>query len=420
MIVFYRFISMNCALVRNLHGNLQNKQVTGTSGGSAMTSISATSAYSAYTSTSYSSASKSASGSNSGSTATGTAQSSYSSSATLLTLSASAQAALKGKSVEDVIAAAREAMTGLLTDVGSESPYKDGKLAIDMSGFDRRSLFAMAELGDGAFTDAEITAASQELAARFDKAMAGPMAVFEVTGNIQKLYAAALTYLEGASDEEKATDTWIAQHSAVQQALTQISENNTAWPEVENDPVVDYIRRTETGDIAEEQAFSTVASNARRALDQQIADAKAQGKELVFSSYRKSGIQADFSEFSSRALSAISLNEGDAFSDAEIHAAQQELDSRARKVLLSCFEDANSSSDPTALSLNVISAFNSLSSEERSAVGWNDTFFQAAVTNYQSASVLAGMLTSSGGGSVTSGLLGGSGSSSSTWAGLLG
>ena len=140
--------------------------------------------------------------------------------------------------------------------------------------------------------------------------------------------------------------------------------------------------------------FATVAEDARAALDQQIADAKAQGKNLLFSKYRSNGIHADFSDFSSRSLSAITLNEGDQFSAEEIRAAKTELDSRSRTVLLSCINSANKSGSPTALAENIISAYGSLSDEERSAVGWGEDFYSAALANYKSASYIANMFAS--------------------------
>ncbi len=358
-----------------------------------MTSIGAISSYSSYSAnsstSSYSAAASSAAAKSSSSSGTN------SSSATNVTLSASAHAALSTKSFLEVISEARESLTGLIEDAGTDGPYKDGKLAIDLSGFDRRSLWAIAGNSDGTFSDDEIKAAGAELTGRFDAAMAGPFAVYKVTGNITKLYEAARTWFEDASAEEKTSTTWKTQSAAIEEALGQLANTSSSWPDVENDPVTDYISRVASGDVGSAQDFASLADSARTALDQQIAAAAAQGKSLNFSKYQKSGIKVDFSDFSSRALSAITLNQGDQFSTEEISAAREEISSRGRQVLMSCISSANSSSSPTAMAENIISAYSSLSAEELEAVGWNDTLYQAALANYKSASYIASMLDSS-------------------------
>ena len=364
-----------------------------------MSAVSATNAYSPYTNYAYSSRTSTGTGAGTSNSAKSTTDSS---SATNVTLSPSAKAALAAKSFADVIAETRTTLLEMLDKVDSDSPYnKDGELVIDLGGFDRRELYAIASNTDGTFTDDEITAAAEELTARFDKAMAGPAAVYNVTGNITRLYNEALEYLEEASPEEQKSPKWIEKHNAVTQVLSELKVSPTTWPEVKNDPVVDYLARVTAGTAGTERDFPTVADDARAALDQQIADAEAQGESLLFSKYRKNGIRADFSDFSSRALSAIALNEGEQFSTEEIRAANDELQNRSRQVLLSCISDANSSSDPTALAQNIISAYGSLSNEERQAVGWGEEFYAAAMANYKSSSYLANMLAnnSSGGSS---------------------
>lgn len=366
-----------------------------------MSAVSATNAYSPYTNYTYSNRTSTGNGSGTSNNANSTTESS---SATNVTLSPSAKAALAAKSFDEVIAETRATLLEMLDAADTDSPYnKDGELVIDLSGFDRRELYAIASNTDGTFTDDEITAAAEELTARFDKAMAGPVAVYNVTGNITRLYNEALEYLEAASPEEQKSPKWIEKHNAVTQALSELKASPTVWPEVENDPVVDYLARVTEGTAGTERDFPTVADDARAALDQQIADAEAQGETLLFSKYRKNGIRVDFSDFSSRALSAIALNEGEQFSTEEIHAAKDELSNRSRMVLLSCISDANSSSDPTALAQNIISAYGTLSSEERQAVGWGEEFYEAALANYKSVSYITSMLGGSGSGGGSSG-----------------
>ncbi len=377
-----------------------------------MTSIGVVNSYSSYSSSSTRSASNAASSGSAGKSAASSGSSS--SSAANVTLSPEAQAALSTKSFLEVIKEARESLTGLIKDAGTDGPYKDGKLAIDMSGFDRRDLWAIASNTDGTFTDDEIKVAGAEMTGRFDDAMTGPFAVYKVTGHINKLYQAAKTFLDGASTEEKAGSDWKAQYAAVEKALGELATSPTKWPNVDDDPVTDYIARAAADDIGHAQDFSSLADHARAALDQQIAAAAAQGKSLNFSKYQKHGIKADFSDFSSRSLSAIVLNQGNQFSIQEISAAKEEISSRGRQVLMSCISDAGRTSSPTAMAENIISAYSSLSSEERQAVGWDDSLYQAAVSNYKSASYIASMFSNTG----TNSLLGALSSGSSPTSGF--
>ena len=378
-----------------------------------MTSVGAVNSYSNYATNSSTGSRNAAAAGSAGKAAA--ASGSSTSSATNVTLSPEAQAALSTKSFLEVMEEARESLTTLIEDAGTDGPYKeDGKLAIDLSSFDRRSLWAIASNTDGTFTDDEIKAAGAEMTGRFDDAMVGPFAVYKVTGNVTKLYQAAKTWLDGASAEEKASTGWKTQSAAVDEALGKLETSPTTWPIVDDDPVTDYISRSASGQTGTEQDFSSLADNARAALDLQIAAAAAQGKSLNFSQYQKSGIKADFSDFSSRALSSIVLNKGDQFSAEEVNGARQEISSRGRQVLMSCITDASRTSSPTAMAENIISAYSSLSSEERQAVGWDDSLYQAAVANYKSASYIASMFNNSG----TSSLLGAMSSASSPTSGF--
>lgn len=352
-----------------------------------MTTIAASqySAYSAY------STYNNATSSSSAQQPSNTARTSETDSATTITLSDAAKSALAEDSFSTVTAKVRTRLDELLSDKDLNSPYVDGKLAIDLAGLDRRALFAVASNGEGQFTTEEQYAANEELARRFDAAMTGPAAVTRVTGDRASLYDAARTYLDDASPEEKATSAWRNQSEAVSEVLKQLTQDADTTPLVAGDPVADYLARAEVGDTAAPRAFADVASDARAALDKQIADAEAMGSELVFSALRKSGQMVDFSAFSSRTLSAISLNEGDNFSEEETRAARSEVRSRAATTLLACCQNASTSSDPTALSQNIISAFASLSPEERFAAGWSDDFYETAVVNYRSAASIASM-----------------------------
>ncbi len=306
------------------------------------------------------------------------------SAATTVTLSASARAVLASKSFSEVTEDARTTLTALLEQADSASPYSDGKLVIDLSGFDRRSLFAIANNETGIFSSDEMRAASDELTARFDSAMAGPLAVYKVTGNISQLYEAALTHLDSASPEEQSTIAWTVAHDAVEEVLAQLNVSSNRWPSVAGDPVVAYLGRIEAGTAGGQCDFATVAANARTALDVQAAE--------TGDTRPSRRAHTDLSSFSGRALSAIALNEGDQFSSAEVIAAKKELTGRACEALVNCVANARSAASPTALAENIISAYGSLSSEERQAIGWNEGFYQTALANYQSAAYFSNLM----------------------------
>jgi hypothetical protein len=314
-----------------------------------------------------------------------------------------------------VVADARTALDQLLSNANATSPYAaDGTPTIDLSSLDRRSLFAISSNANGQFSTDEQSLATQSLQDGFDAAMAGPDAVARVTGNIDGLYTAAAAYLDAASPEEKASNDWAVKNTAVTAAQKQIASDPTAVPNVPNDPVVDFLSRTETGNTGQLRDFSAVASDARAALDAQYSAAQANGKQLVFSGSGKNGQLVDFSSFDSRSLSAVALNQDNLFSADEVSAASKAIKSRSNALLLSSFQSAAAGSDFTAFSQNIISAYGSMSSEERQAVGWTDSFYNTVVQSYQSSAKIASMFTTSTGSSPATTLIGAALSNSNT------
>lgn len=123
------------------------------------------------------------------------------------------------------------------------------------------------------------------------------------------------------------------------------------------------------------------------------------------------GQYIDVSGFSSRALSSIVLDGENQFTPEETRAARTVLQARSGATLIAGFQDANKSGDPTAFSRNIITAFSSLSAEERQAVGWSDQLYKAAMESYVTTSKLMDMFSqttgnASGGGMNLATLLG--------------
>ena len=346
----------------------------------------------AVTATYYSGYSTTTSSQTSATTASSTASattstSSASTSATSITLSDAAKAALSEKSLASVLADARSKLTKLLDDAGRKSPLQNGELALDLSSLDSREIYAIAS--DKSFSADESDAAMLEMQRRFEAALAGPHSIAQVTGNYAGLYNAAATFLDALGPEEKASADWKASRDAVTEGLKQLQTDPKKLPSAgEDDPVATYIKLVETRGTLD-QSMATLATNARAALDKRYEEIHATGRIPSFKPTSPSYV--DLSGLSSRSLSAIVLDKEGQFTSQEVAAAKSQLRTKSSSVLMAGLKSASQSSDPTAFSQNVISAFSSLSAEERQAAGWSDQLYEAAVANYSTSNKLLEM-----------------------------
>lgn len=355
--------------------------------------------YSAYSTTSPSQSSTSNATSSAAKSAatTGTATSSA---ATSITLSDAAKAALAEKSFASVVADARAKLAKLLDDAGRKSPLQNGALALDLTSLDSREIYAVAS--DKSFTEDEREAAKLEMQRRFEAALAGPLSIAQVTGDYTGLYNAAATFLDALGPEEKASEDWKASRDAVAEGLKQLQQDPKTLPSAgEDDPVATYIELVELRGTLD-QSMATLATNARTALDKRYAEIHATGRIPSFKQNSANGTYVDLSGLSSRSLSAIVLDEEGQFSSQEIAAAKSQLRTKSSAVLMAGLKSASQSTDPTAFSQNVMSAFSSLSPEERQAAGWSDKLYEAAVANYSTSNKLLEMFNQLSAGSSTS------------------
>ncbi len=308
--------------------------------------------------------------------------------ATNLTLSAAARAQLANaptsKSFAAVTTDARSALDGLYAAAKVKGPIDaNGQTTVDLSSLDRRSLFAIATNNGGKFSPDEQKVASTELGNRFSQALAPAAATSKLTGDFGPVYKAALDYLDGASDEEKATATWSAQRAAVLKGLQATQQNPATAPaSIPNDPVAAYLAKNVSGSSTAIEDISTVAKNVRATLDAQ-AKAAAAGK---------GGQQADLSSIDNRSLAAISLNQDGLFSKQESFSAKQALDSRNRASILGALKQSQTSGDPTQLSLGLLNLYSAVSPEERQAANWTPAYRDNLVSNYQSSSQILSIL----------------------------
>ena len=323
---------------------------------------------------------------------------SASNAATNLTLSDAARAQLAKTPQPDFATVTNDARTTLdrlYTVAGVKAPIVDGKTTIDLSTLDRRSLFAISTNTGGKFTPDEQAVAATELKQRFDKAMVPSLATTRLTGDYSVSYKAALDYLDGASDEEKATATWASQRAAVLKGVQATQQDPTTAPSgITGDPVVAALAGTTTPSTGTTRDFSSVASDVRAFLDRQKSEAAKSGKELVYDSRRKTGQLADLSSLDNRSLSAISLNQDKKFSGEEIFAAKQELNTRTRLSVLDALKQSQTAGDPRQFSLGILKQYSSMSAEERQAANWTQDFQDAAIKSYKSTSTLLSILKS--------------------------
>ena len=345
------------------------------------------------------------------STATGASSSASakktSATATQVTISDTARALLAGQySDQDfaiVTAQARTALDNLYKAANVSAPFADDEPTIDISGLDRRAIYAIASNSQGLFSADEQKLAAQELQQRFDAAMKPALEAAKLLNDYSSLYKTALAYFDGMSPEEKADPAWTRQRAALSQGYQQALQNPAALPQdIANDPLADFIARDAEAPASDPvKEFDTVASKARAALDRQYLAAKNNGKILVFDASRRNGQLVDFSGFDNQSLSAISLNEGNQFSQAESYAAKQALSERTRVSILKAFQQGAASGDPRAASLGLIQQYQAMTPQERQAAGISSGLLDIAVSNYKSTTQLMSMfsqVTASSGG----------------------
>lgn len=294
-----------------------------------------------------------------------------------VTLSAAAQAAMKAQgalpSLDSVASAARGTIDKLLADAKATDAVANGEATIDMSGLDRRSLFAVAANQGGGFTTDEQAVAAYTMDNNFQNALAGPVAASRVTGDYAGVYKAGLAYLDKAGPEEKASAGWAQQRDALTKGLQQATATPGSLPAgIPNDLVAAYV--TSLGGAApttSNRDILKVAGDVRAALDAQYSDpAGAQGDKI------------DLSPFDDRELAAIALDKGDQFSAQEVAAAKSEIRTRTASSFASYGANGGAATT-SSLGSDLIARYAGMSDEERQAQGWTPELYAKLVQNEQ-------------------------------------
>lgn len=313
-----------------------------------------------------------------------------------VTLSAQAQAALAAqtdsRTTDQVVAAARAALDKLLAGAKATSALKDGKATIDVSGLDRRSLYAIASNKGGGFSIEEQVVASLRMKADRDAALSAPASAMRVTGDYAGLYKAALAHLEAAGPEEKAMGQWAQDKAALTEGLKQATAKPGVAPTgIEGDPVAAYLKDV-GGVVANPRTrdIGKVASDVRSVLDRQYAAATQDG---MATSPDEGKI--DFSKFDDRSLAAVALNKGDQFSEHEVAQAAAEVKARNRDSVSSVYKGAQGS-DASAFGKSLITQYAAMSDEERQAAGWTPALYDKMVQMQNLSDKLASLFNSDG------------------------
>ena len=284
-------------------------------------------------------------------------------------------------SLETTAANARAWFDQQYESLNVSSALVDGQTTVDLSSQSRESLEAVASNAQNLFSTDEQSAATTELGSRFEDAMSPYVAIARNTGNFTSLYQAASDYLDQAGSIERGTKSWQDQKQAIVTALAAVKADPSKAPDTgdANDPVRALLdKQTATGSTSDATA-SDLAANARAMLDDQANQALDNGTELTLDPTDKSGQLVDFSGFDNRTLAVMSLNTDSLFSDEEVRAAKNELNSRTRDAMMNIM---NTSSDPMDMNLGLIGTYENMSDEEKSALGVTDDVTNRLIQNY--------------------------------------
>jgi hypothetical protein len=334
------------------------------------------------------------------------------SNATSVTLSDEAKAYLEangtsGPSLATVATNARQFFDQQYAALGIPSAVLDGEIALDLTGQDRATLSAVASNAQGLFSQDETDAATKTLQVRFDDAVAPYVVIARHTGDYAAPYNAALSYLNNAGADERATPAWKNQYQAVLDGSAAAKSAFGKAPDTGNpdDPVRSLLDRTSSAGSQPTAATSAadIASRARSMLDAQANAARDNGTDLTFDSSRKSGQQVDYTDFDNRSLATIVQNQSGEFSAGETRSAKTELDQRNRASLLASLNGSQSGGDARSASLALLQQYAGMSNEEKSVMGYTDAFASRIAQNYRTLTTLQG---AAGSNSTTMGLLG--------------
>ena len=320
------------------------------------------------------------------------------SNATSVTLSDEAKAYLAASDSAEVppanlAANARQFFDQQYATLGISSAVLDGQIAVDLTAQDRATLSAVASNAQGLFSEDEVDAATKTLQVRFDDAVSPYVVIARHTGDYAAPYDAALSYLNKAGVDERATPAWKNEYQAVLDGLAAAKSAYGKAPDTGNpdDPVRALLGRTSSSGSQPAATDSAgITARARSMLDAQANAARDNGTELTFDRSRNSAQQVDYTDFDNRSLASIALNQNGDFSAQETRSAKAELDQRNRASILEALNGSQSGGDTRSTSLALLKQIAGMSDEEKSVMGYTDAFVSRIAQNYRTLTSLQG------------------------------
>lgn len=317
--------------------------------------------------------------------------------AAVITLSDAALNAASAPDFSQVLLTARELLSEMLAEAERISPLENDRLALDMARLGERELYAISITDDGLFTSDERKAAGIEMQRRFDNAMAGPLAVSELTSDYRPLYRAAAAYLDALGPEQKATPEWKDARAAIDTALARLAGDKGTPPiDIANDPVAVWLEKRAEAEAEQATDPVSLEEGLRAALDKQYEKARQEGRIPTFDASNTRGAYIDLGVFDAETVSTIVHNRKGLFSSEEVRAANAEIRKRANVALSEGYRDAAKSGDPTAFARNIISIYSSLSPDVRQAAGFSENMLSTAMSSFETTSRLLEMMAMNG------------------------
>ena len=253
----------------------------------------------------------------------------------------------------------------------------------------------VASNAQGLFSGDEVDAAAKTLQVRFNDAVSPYVVIARHTGDYAAPYDAALSYLNKAGTDERATPAWKNEYQAVLDGLAAAKSAYGKAPDTGNpdDPVRALLGRTSSAGSQTATDSAGLASQARSLLDAQANAARDNGTELTFDRSRSSGQQVDYTDFDNRSLASIALNQNGEFSAQETRSAKAELDQRNRASILEALNGSQKSGgDTRSSSLALLKQIAGMSDEEKSVMGYTDAFVSRIAQNYRTLTSLQGAI----------------------------
>jgi hypothetical protein len=268
--------------------------------------------------------------------------------------------------------------------LGTSSAMLDGQVAVDFSGQTRATLSVIA----GKYAEPVLAGrgdgGEEDIAVALQRRRVAPCRDCPAHRRLCKPLRRGVGLSRSGRQRREGNGGLEDQKQAVLEGLAAARASFGKAPVTGNaaDPVRALLDKAPTQTpSATDTSPDTLVANARAMLDAQAGSARDNGKDLVFTGGRQTGQQVDFTDFDNRTLAVMALNADASFSAQEASAAKAELNSRTRSSLVNAF----GGDGIRASSLALLQQYQSMSTEERSVLGFTDDYANRIIANYRTA-----------------------------------